>query len=229
MSVARVSDRGGLALASASGPRLFRGSPPRPASFDFGFQREAEERPNHDDPPTSPTLCTVSGAVIVEMMSAPTICREQALRRAHRLRGRAAVAQRPVECARARLGPDQDGRTLRARRYEQGASDPSLARDQRRSAGAVDAENISTTSSFGAPNPIARDAKVQDALIPPMCADFGRGASRVRAERPEDDPTAESCERSLMALRIAISRDMDRTQKSQIMDEYRMQSLNIAH
>lgn len=45
----QLCEKCGLALTGASGSCLFRGSLPGPASFHFGFQREAEERPNYDN------------------------------------------------------------------------------------------------------------------------------------------------------------------------------------
>jgi NAD(P)-dependent dehydrogenase (short-subunit alcohol dehydrogenase family) len=69
---------------------------------------------------------------------ASAYAREQALRRVARLSGCAALAERPVECAGARLGADQDGRAFGARRHVEGAPHPGLARGQRRSAGTVE-------------------------------------------------------------------------------------------
>ena len=117
------------------------------------------------------------------------LCREQALRRAARLRGRAALAERAVECARARVGADQDGRTFSARRYEQGASHPSVARGERRSVGAVERRVfLSPAASRAEPDRARRQSPGRTHRR--MRADFGscaRGISRVvRGASPHD-------------------------------------------
>jgi predicted metalloprotease len=58
--------------ADALRTSVFRGSLPRPASLNFGLQRETEESSNDHYAASRPTLSGVSGAVIVAIMSAPT-------------------------------------------------------------------------------------------------------------------------------------------------------------
>ena len=108
------------------------------------------------------------GETAVERL--PSLRRDQVSGCAAGVRGGASVSRGEVELPGAGMGPHQDGRSRCARRHRQGAPDPGLAGDERRT-GSNGFRKIFLSPEPWDPDPSTKDVERQGLLLD-LCRGF---------------------------------------------------------